>query len=58
VPGFGVDSATLCSWVGVCPGREESAEESKSNRSKGNRMMRRVLTQVADASGKVQRQRI
>jgi transposase len=41
----------LCSWVGVCPGREESAEVSKSNRSpKGNRMMRRVLTQVANAA--------
>jgi transposase len=43
----------LCSWVGVCPGREESAEVSKSNRSpKGNRMMRRVLTQVANAAVK------
>ena len=36
----------LASWVGVCPGREESAAVSKSNRSpKGNRMMRRVLNQ-------------
>ncbi len=42
-----------CSWVGVCPGREESAEVSQSNRSpKGNRMMRRVLTQVANAAVK------
>jgi transposase len=41
----------LASWVGVCPGREESAEVSKNNRSpKGNRMMRRVLTQVANAA--------
>ena len=41
----------LASWVGVCPGRQESAEVSKSNRSpKGNRMMRRVLTQVANAA--------
>lgn len=33
----------LSSWVGTCPGREESAEVSKNNRSpKGNRMMRRV----------------
>jgi len=43
----------LSSWVGTCPGREESAEVSKSNRSpKGNRMMRRVLTQVANAAVK------
>jgi transposase len=43
----------LASWVGVCPGREESAEVSKSNRSpKGNRMMRRLLTQAANAAVK------
>jgi transposase len=41
----------LSSWVGACPGREESAEVSRSNRSpKGNRMMRRVLSQVANAA--------
>jgi transposase len=41
----------LASWVGVCPGREESAEVSKSNRSpKGNRAMRRVLNQAANAA--------
>jgi transposase len=41
----------MASWVGVCPGREESAGVSRSNRSpKGNRMMRRVLTQVANAA--------
>ena len=41
----------LASWVGCCPGREESAEVSHSNRSpKGNRQMRRVLTQVAEAA--------
>lgn len=45
----------LASWVGVCPGREESAEVSKSNRSpKGNRSMRRVLNQVANAAVKSQ----
>ena len=38
----------MASWIGVCPGREESAGESKSNRSpKGNRTMRRGLNQVA-----------
>ena len=43
----------LSSWVGTCPGREESAEISKNNRSpKGNRMMRRVLNQVAHAAVK------
>lgn len=41
----------LASWVGVCPGRQESAGESRSNRSpKGNRPMRRVLTEVAYAA--------
>jgi transposase len=40
--------AQLASWVGACPGREESAEVSKTDRSpKGNRQMRRILTQVA-----------
>ncbi|MGA2412459.1 MAG: IS110 family transposase [Candidatus Binataceae bacterium] len=43
----------LASWVGVCPGREESAEVSKSNRSpKGNRAMRRILNQAAHAAAK------
>ena len=48
------DSAgQLASWVGVCPGREESAEVSRSDRSpKGNRVMRRVLNQVANAAVK------
>jgi transposase len=45
----------LCSWVGTCPGREESAEESKSNHSpKGNRSIRRVLSQAANAAVKTQ----
>jgi transposase len=43
----------LASWVGTCPGREESAEVSKRNRSpKGNRMMRRVLNQAANSAVK------
>ena len=38
----------MASWIGVCPGREESAGKSNRNRSpKGNRTMRRVLNQVA-----------
>jgi transposase len=41
----------LASWVGCCPGREESAEVSKSDRSpKGNRQMRRILNQAANAA--------
>jgi transposase len=43
----------MSSWVGVCPGREESAEVSSSDRSpKGNRHMRRILTQAANAAVK------
>ena len=46
-------SAQLASWVGVCPGRTESAGVSRSDRSpKGNRPMRRVLAQVAHAAVK------
>jgi transposase len=44
-------SAQLSSWIGVCPGREESAGVSKSDRSpKGNRPMRRLLAQCANAA--------
>jgi transposase len=43
----------LASWVGVCPGRQESAGESSSDRSaKGNRTMRRLLNQLAHAAVK------
>jgi transposase len=42
------------SWVGACPGDEESAGESKSHRSpKGNRHMRRILNQSANAAVKM-----
>jgi transposase len=44
----------LASWIGVCPGHEESAGVSTSNRSpKGNRFMRRLLNQAANAAVKV-----
>ena len=44
----------LASWIGVCPGEEESAGISTSNRSpKGNRFMRRLLNQAANAAVKV-----
>jgi transposase len=43
----------LSSWVGACPGEEESAGNSKSHRSpKGNRQMRRLLNQAAQAAVK------
>jgi transposase len=43
----------LSSWVGACPGDEESAEVSKNHRSpQGNRHMRRILNQAANAAVK------
>jgi transposase len=43
----------LSSWVGACPGDEESAGVSTSHRSpKGNRQMRRILNQCANAAVK------
>src|SRR6201982_22098 len=43
----------LSSWVGACPGEEESAEVSNSHRPpKGNRHMRRILSQAANAAAK------
>ena len=43
----------FASWSGVCPGTEESAEQNHSSRSaKGNRMVRRILTQAAQAAVK------
>jgi len=68
VPGLGMDSAqqiiaevgataatkNLVSWVGACPGEEESAGVNHSKRSpKGNRQMRRrILNQAANAAVK------
>ncbi len=44
-------ASQMASWIGVCPGRQESAEISKSDRSpKGNRPMRRILNQAANAA--------
>jgi transposase len=43
----------LSSWVGACPGEEESAGVNSSPRSpKGNRNMRRLLNQAANAAVK------
>ena len=44
-------AAHAASWVGVCPGRNESAGHSTSDASpKGNRQMRRILNQCAWAA--------
>jgi transposase len=46
-------AAQLTSWVGTCPGKEESAEENHNSRSaKGNRYLRRVLNQAAHAAAR------
>ncbi len=43
----------LSSWVGACPGEEKSAGVNHSRHSpKGNRQMRRVLNQAANAAVK------
>jgi transposase len=43
----------LASWVGACPGAEESADVNESpRRPKGNRQMRRLLNQAANAAVK------
>jgi transposase len=46
------DSAPqFTSWVGVCPGKNESAGENHSSRcAKGNIFLRRVLCQIAQAA--------
>ena len=43
----------LCSWVAVCPGDNESGGVNYSHRSpKGNRHMRRILNQAANAAAR------
>lgn len=43
----------LASWVGVCPGSNESAGKNHSGRSaKGNRFLRRLLCQAAQAAAR------
>jgi hypothetical protein len=43
----------LASWMGACPGDEESAGVNYSHRSpKGNRHMRRILNQTANAAAR------
>lgn len=46
-------AAQFASWIGVCPGSQESAERNRSSRSpKGNLYLRRILTQAAQAAVK------
>jgi transposase len=46
-------SEQLASWIGVCPGSNESAGENHSGRSaKGNRFLRRLLCQAAQAAAR------
>jgi len=41
----------LCSWTRICPGNNESAGKRKSGKTgRGNRWLRRILTQVAWAA--------
>jgi transposase len=43
----------LVSWVGACPGDDETAGVNRSKRApKGNRQMRRILNQAANAAVK------
>ena len=43
----------LCSWVAVCPGDNETRGVNYSHRSpKGNRQMRRLLNQAANAAAR------
>ena len=45
------DAEHCCSWAGMVPGENESAGKHKSNRCrKGNKSLRRVLTQAAWAA--------
>jgi transposase len=45
----------LASWIGVCPGSNESAGENHSGRSaKGNRFLRRLLCQAAQAAARTE----
>ena len=48
-----VSAKNLSSWVGTCPGEEETAGVNYSPRSpNGNRQMRRILNQAANAAVK------
>jgi transposase len=45
-------TGALCSWAGMCPGNNESAGKKKNGRtSKGNKYLRRILGEIAQAGG-------
>lgn len=47
----------FCSWTGMCPGNNESAGKKKSGRiRKGNRIIRQLLCEVANAASKTDSQ--
>lgn len=46
------NSEKFCSWIGICPGNNISANKSYSSRTaKGNKWLRRVLTECANGIG-------
>ena len=46
-------AAQLASWIGVCPGSNQSADQNHSGHcAKGNRFLRRLLCQAAQAAVK------
>jgi len=50
--GASPDGQKLASWVGMCPGNNESAGKRKSGRiRKGNAWVRRLLCEFAQAAG-------
>jgi len=50
-------SSNLASWAGLCPGNNESAGKRKTGRTrKGNRAVRRVLCEAANAASKTKSQ--
>lgn len=47
------DAAHLASWVGICPGQQESGGKRKTGRTrKGNRWAKTILVQAAHAAGR------
>lgn len=52
-------AAQLASWIGVCPGSSQSADHNHSGRSaKGNRFLRRLLCQAAQAAARTKGSRL
>lgn len=50
-------SANLASWAGLCPGNNESAGKRKSGRTRrGNKAVRKVLCEAANAASKTKSQ--